>query len=705
MSADPRLAEAAQARLADDFEAARQLCQAVLAERPDDAEALSLLGVCAIESGDMAAGRAWLDKAEAVAPDHASLHLYRSIQHEAGGDAEQALAAARRASEAGPHRFDTWGRYGDLAGRADDFATSAAAFAEALKAEPEHPARAGVALRLAAARVETGDLAGAAEALGLAEAAGLAGHIDVLRLRAGLDRQAGDWEALRRHAEAWLKRAPNDMEARSAVALALSQTGYYRPAADVFRPVLEADSGNAEHWAAYGRLMLGARDLGAAEAAFSKAMGLDVNCAEASFGLARIHTFMGRIEDAAAACRRTLEIDPGHFEAYGQLCEVSGGQLSDAELARLAQETEKPGQAVDRLAIGLFALGDAHHGRKQRAEAFEAWSRANRTKMLQHTGQPVSAYDRARQEGRTDWLMEVFDGPGPERAAPRPGQPVPVFIVGMPRSGTTLLEAAMAAHEEAVAGGELSAMIVIFEDFMRWAEQTGWQGGEIPEAKLDAWRQRYRQQYRDTPMAGARYVTDKQPSNFLAVGLIRRLFPEAPIIHIRRKPLETGFSIFRRNFSRMWPFAHDLEDIAHYYAQQARLGDHWARVMPDTVTPLQYEELVQDFEGRLRYVMARARMSWSRRCLEFYKPETDRAVMTFSAVQVRKPPSPKHLDSTSAYADQLAPLAEAIRRYPVDPETGAWLGNASSEQDTEEAGGFWSRLGRRLTGRTGDAVS
>jgi len=543
--------------------------------------------------------------------------------------------------------------------------------------------------------METGDLAAASTALDTAEARGLAGATDVLRLRAALARHRGDWTAMRDFADAWLSAEPEDHEARSASALALSQLGFYKKAANAFKPVVEADP-SAENWAAQGRIILGARDITRAEGCFRKALAIDPDCAEAVFGLARVHTFAGRIDKAEDACRRTLALDPGNLEAYGQLCEVSGGRLTEDEVSALEAALARPDLPADQKAIGLFALGDAKHRQKARAEAFETWSRANETKKLQHNGAVVSAYDREAQHRRTDWLMAAFDRDSAGEAGDDHAGATPIFIVGMPRSGTTLLEAAIAAHDDVLPGGELSAMPFIFEEFMAWAREAGWTGGAIPADRLAEWRDRYRGQHREFGLDGARWVTDKQPSNFLAAGLIRQLFPEAPILHIRRKPVETAFSIFRRNFSRAWPFAHDLDDIAHYYAEQARLCAHWDAVIDKRFTVVQYEDLVRDFEAKLRFLMARAGLSWSRKCLEFYKQ--DRTVMTFSAVQVRKPPSADHLDSTSVYAEQLAGFNESVAALGVDPETGAWLGDAATSEttvaETAKRGGFWSRLTR-----------
>lgn len=696
MTAEQRLERANQQRLSDDFNGARETCHAILAEHAGHAGAMCMLGICDIETGDVDNGAGWLDRAEAVAPDLPQLHLYRSMQFEAQHRLPDALEAAQTAYQHGPDRFDVAGRLGDLAGRAGDFALAAQALARAIECEPHHPAVPQLALRLAGARVETGDVAGTEAALSQAERGGLAGHPEVLRLRAALSRQAADWTALARHAQAWVEAAPGDHEARSALALALSQQGYYKRATEIYRPVLSADINNAENWAALGRLVLGARDVEEATTCFNRALEIDADCADATFGLARVHTMTGDLEAAEAMCRRTLEIDPQHLEAFGQLSEVSSGRISDAELQRLAETVDVPGMPDDKLSIGLFALGDVYHRRKMRAEAFATWNRANAAKKRQHghDGDEASGYSADRQTALIDRLMACFDTDGGQGGLESDGHPTPVFIVGMPRSGTTLIEAAISAHEAAAPAGELSGMPFILQDFVKWAEATDYQGGPIPEAQLDVWRQKYLGQYAEFGLDQARWVTDKQPANFLAVGLIRQIFPDAPIVQIRRKPVETAFSIFRRNFSRLWPFAHDLDNIAHYYAEHARLCAHWEATIDRKFTVLQYEDLVRDFEGKLRWVLARCGLPWSRQCLEFYNIE--RTVMTFSAVQVRKPPSADHLDSTSAYAEFLDGFDARMAALGVDPETGALAGGNSDDTDDGARGKRGGLLGRLL---------
>lgn len=705
-SPDPRLAEARERRLQDDFGQARALCHAVLETRPDDAEALGLLGICDIECGDVTGGRAWLDRAEAADPGNASVRLYRSMQFEAEGNAKAALDAARRASECDSGRFDIWGRLGDLAGIGGNLPLAAECFDKALRAEEQHPARAHVALRLAGLELQLGRTDAAEAALQATEAASGGGlPPEGLAIRAAVARNRADWSLLRDVAQDWLDAVPNDNDARGALAQALSQLGYYRRAIEIFSPVVAERGADPGSLAALGRLYLGARDTEAARKTFEAALEIDPNSADALFGLARIGNFAGRVDEVETYCRRILAAHPDHLDACAFLSETTGGRIEDDELATLETARERSDLPADRRSVALFALGDAYHRRKRRAEAFAVWTLANETKWLQHNGRLESGYDRDAQRARVDRLITQFDGREP--VGLDPVGPTPIFIVGMPRSGTTLLEAAISAHDDVEPSGELPALPFIFEQFERWARETRWQGGRIPDDRLDAWREIYFKQLREYGLDGAQWVTDKQPSNFQAVGLIRQLFPRSPVIHIRRRPLETAFSIYRRNFTRQWPFAHALDDIRHYYVEQARMCDHWLRTYPDNVTDIQYETLVIAFEDSLRSLLAHIGLSWDPKCLEFYKQE--RQIMTFSAMQVRRPPSADHLDSTTPYLEWLGDFEAGLEACCVDPETGEWRsadeGQAGSPRPGSKAtepepasGGFWRRLFNRRGG-------
>jgi hypothetical protein len=318
----------------------------------------------------------------------------------------------------------------------------------------------------------------------------------------------------------------------------------------------------------------------------------------------------------------------------------------------------------------LFAKGDALHARKDHDAAFEAWAEANRIKK-ERARAAGRGYDRQKQERKTDALIARFHSPARLSARPRAGGPVPIFIVGMPRSGTTLLESAICAHPDVDGAGEVPALPFYVDQFLDWSAQTGLGLEEVPAAEFESWRSGFLDQCRRFGWSGAPFLTDKQPTNYFSVGLIAALFPEARVIHIRRNPVETGFSIFRRHFSDQWPYATDLEDIAHQYREHARLLLHWTSAFGDRVTFIQYEDLVAAFEPELRRLLSFCGIGWHENCLNYHAQ--DRSVMTFSAGQVREGPSMARLSSTGPYREQLKPLANALDDFGVDLESGALL--------------------------------
>ena len=664
---EEKLNNAANARLSGDNATAIRLCREILSAAPDNLDAISLLGVSLIEVGDLTQGSKLVQHAAQQSPQNWRYLLNLSVLAEVTGDDANAIEIAKRASAAGPDRFEAWGRLGSLLGKVGDFKACADALKRAHAIEPGHE---GVALQLAAASLEIEDLETAGATLDrLGEPPHLADG--VLRLKTRLARRLANWTGLVALAQRWISIAPHEDEARIAMAYGLSQQGFYARAAEAYEPVLAKHPNNAEHLAAVGRLHLGARDMDKAHRYFQRALEADPQCAEAAFGVSRYLTFYGRMDEAETYVRRALAADPRHAEAHAQLAEITKSPLTDTEINALAALGADESLSAEHRAIVYFALGDARHRRKEREAAFAAWSAANEQKMRHREFDFEAIYDEAARERETHDITTMFDGARRETSndIATSDTPTPIFIVGMPRSGTTLLESALSAHPMAAGGGELPALPIIRREFMEWAKRAGWRGGGIPDDVATPLREKYFRQYIDFKIPQADFITDKLPPNFWSVGLISVLFPEAKIIHIRRSPLETGFSIFRRNFSRHWTFATSLEAIGHYYGQYARIMTHWEKTYPGLVTFIQHEDLVANFEDRLRELVAFCGLPWDDQCLHYY--EADRAVITFSATQVRKPPSPDHLNSTAPYQALLAPLAARLEKENVDLATGA----------------------------------
>ncbi|MFN3958377.1 MAG: sulfotransferase [Parvularculaceae bacterium] len=657
MALDHLLKEARKARLADDYASAFRLTRAFLDVNPGSPEAESLLGLCEIETG-RSEGEARILQAAEAAPGNAAVLLNLSILRERQGDLRRAVASANAAASADPQSFEAWAQLGKLLGKGEKFPEAFAALEQAMKIRADHP---GVVLLFATAALETGRLTVCAEAIEAARALGVPSR-DLRRLTAHLLRKRGDAAALEALAKEWLEAAPADDEARIALSYALAEQGYYDRAAAAFAPIAAAADAGADKLAAMGRYLLGGRRLDEAASWFQRALKANAADIDANFGLARRAMFLGRLEEAEAWCRRTISAAPAHAEAYGLLAEATGGRLSDADIDALERALATATADDDRIKL-LFARGDALHARKDHAAAFDAWSEANRLKRSRAVA-VGAGYDRRRQAERTQAVIRRFSAPKAEADEAAPDGPTPIFIVGMPRSGTTLLESALCAHPKVDGAGEVPAMPFFLDQFLA-------AGGEAAANRslFAQWRAGYLDQCRRFGWKGAPFVTDKQPSNIFSVGLAARLFPSARFIHIRRNPVETGFSIFRRHFTQAWPFTTDLADIAHYYAEHSRVAEHWADACRDRFTFVQYEALVEDFEGCLRRLVAFCGLGWSDECLRFH--EKDRAVLTFSAAQVREGPTAARLSSAGPYMSRLAPLIEALEALGVDLETGA----------------------------------
>ncbi len=659
------LEEARRARLAGRYGAAELTCRRLLDKNPIDALAAGLLGQCLAEVGDTQAGVGYVDLALSLAPKSADVRLNAAALREQQKNFAGAIDEARRAAELDGGKFEAWATLGKLLGQAGAVPEALAALTRACRLNPRH---AGAALLLAGAALEVRDYATLRRALDLVDA--VAPDVPAaLRLRVHLARGVNDWSSLVEVAARWMKKAESEEEPRVALAYGLGQLGYHDRASEIYRPIAEAAPPRAESLAAMGRYRLGARDLPDAKEWLERALAADPNCIEAAFGMSRLLTFRGDFDAAQMFVRRVLATNPRHVEAYGQLAEITAGRLTDAELDQLARLCGDKSLEPDVSAIAHFAYGDALHRKERRTEAFAAWSAANRLKVEEALNSPAGGYNRSAQERTTRRLAELFPGPDPSSAAPADAsEAAPIFIVGMPRSGTTLLESAIAAHPLVAAAGEVPALPFLHDEFLAWAGRAR-APVKIPEEKRRDWRSRYFDQSAKFRLRPAQIFTDKQPSNFLALGFIRELLPEARIIHIRRNPVETGFSIFRRNFSRQWPFASDLKSIGHYYGQYARLMAHWEAAFAGAFAFVQYETLVENFADEVRRLVAYCGLPWDEACLNFHTAE--RAVITFSAVQVRKPASKDHLGAAEPYKEHLGPLRDALTASGVDLETGA----------------------------------
>ena len=393
----------------------------------------------------------------------------------------------------------------------------------------------------------------------------------------------------------------------------------------------------------------------AAERELRAALALNPGYVPALLNLANLHEDRGSRDQASVFYEAALAADPRCLLALARIANLQPTAGCDAALiARLRAAIADPtASAVDRADLG-FALGRALDAGEDFRGAFAAYSAANRDSRA--SAQPTQLrYDRSAQEQITDRLLATA-ARAPLAPAAAVAGPRPIFICGMFRSGSTLTEHLLAGHPDVVAGGELDLLpAAIATQLLPFPETLA----TVPEARLEQIARGYLQAIgRLAPDAA--HVTDKRPDNFLCIGLIKTLFPDALIVHTVRNPLDTSLSTFFLHLDHRMPYALDLMDIGHYYRQYRRVMTHWQRLYGTDIVELDYDRLVREPQATARALFESLGLSWDPQFLDF--PQAGRAVKTASVWQVREPLYRRSSGRWRNYAAELEPL----REYLVD---------------------------------------
>jgi tetratricopeptide (TPR) repeat protein len=590
-------------------------------------------------------------------PTHSAARMNLAEELVRQNDLPNAIHVVEALASETPQLWWIWEKLGELKARANKFPEAAAHFRDAAERKPNDPS---LLYKWSRATFDSGAPADAKVILD--EAARLApGHEAILGLYAEIHEQGSDWTNLARIAESWLQTHPHNPLPWMFAARSQWETGYLTQAIQNYRTFLDRGGRNADNLATFGRLCLTALAYDEAARALDEAENLDAECGHMLSAQATLSTFRGRFEEALRYARRAIEVNPQDAAAFKVLVQVSGGHVDEEEFTMLGRLSENGNVQLQDRITASFALADCFDARDDVAAAFAAYERANKLGAERARREGLS-YDPAERALQIDWLISAFRG-NPSMIHTR-GRPQPIFIVGMPRSGTTLIESILGAHSTVFACGERQAMRSIMQEFVSLAPERGMSG--VAEATRERWREAF---FRELPdLRGAIAVTDKNPWNFDALGMVFELFPDARVIHVCRDPVETGLSIFRNEFPKFASFANRLDDIGHYYGQYAKLMAHWQAVLPDRFTTLQYEDLVTDFSGVAPELLRSCGLEWEESCRNF--SAGDRVIGTMSAVQARQPVSVFN-GRGDRYARYLSPLIDALRDAGVDPQSGA----------------------------------
>jgi tetratricopeptide (TPR) repeat protein len=496
-----------------------------------------------------------------------------------------------------------------------------------------------------------------AEALGyLEQAVGLEPHRPEVLNNLGVTlRTLGKVdEALGYFAKA-LDLAPGYADARYNLAGLLTKCERYSEAIPQYEKLLALAGDSAPLLSALGQALWRGDRIGEAIVVFERAIANDPAFPDAYGHLGNIFIQLGRFEEAVNALQTAVRLAPHRGEFYRFLADVSSADAMAEYVAALrAIAGSEAGQSDDARIEVHFALGKIYADSGEPALAVEHLSKANALKRR------FIAYDEPDTLDSLKRIAATFSATFIESrfGCSDPSQ-VPIFIFGMPRSGTTLIEQVLASHPAVYGAGELSILEEIATDVL--APHTSISPTAMREATCDELREigrRYATALADLAPHRVR-VTDKMPGNFRFAGLIRIVMPNARMIHAKRDAVETCFSCFSQYFAGDQPWAYDLRELGRYYRGYDALMDHWRSVLPPgAILDVHYEEMVGDFEAQARRILEYCGLDWDDACLHFDK--TDRNVKTASASQVRRPIYRSSVHKSRKYAGLLQPLLSAL---------------------------------------------
>ena len=457
--------------------------------------------------------------------------------------------------------------------------------------------------------------------------------------------------------EAVVELAPDYRAARYDYVRALMRRHKYGPALEQLEILLKAEPDNRTYRTTYATAYVG---VGKHERALELYRSLlDGASQKDDLHLSIAHTLktLGQTAESIAAYRMAAAARPDFGDAYWSLANLKTYRFTDDELSAMRVHEQAAGTTLEDRYHLCFALGKALEDRRDFESSFRYYERGNALKKSQ------SEYQAEFVERNTTLQKEVCTR---DFFAARVGvgcpAPDPIFIVGLPRSGSTLLEQILASHSKVEGTMELSEIAtytVDLEGQNRDATQRRYPGvlAELTPENFARLGERY---LADTRVyrADKPFFIDKMPNNFRHVGLIHLILPNAKIIDARREPMACCFSNFKQLFASGQEFTYSIEDIARYYRTYAELMDHWDVALPGRVLHVQYEAVVEDLEGSVRRILDYCGLDLEPACLEFYK--TERSVRTASSEQVRQPIFKEGVDQWRHYEQWLEPLRAAL---------------------------------------------
>ena len=461
-----------------------------------------------------------------------------------------------------------------------------------------------------------------------------------------------------------LELAPTHIYARSQYLNLLIRIGKYKAAEQQVETLLHEQPDNLSFKVAKANVLTGLGEISQAIALFEQAIAQSElqNSPVAGFHLQLGHAFKakGDITKAIAAYQQAYKLEPSYGDAFWSLANTKTYRFSDEEITQMQDQQDVEGLALtDKIQLH-FATGKAYEDRQEYNQAFQSYQQGNDLQHA-HNGFDINKIEQQVAEQIKYCTPELFKNRGDLGL----NTPDPIFIVGLPRAGSTLLEQILASHSQVDGTMELHNILGLAARLRgrnqnNQANQESQYPKNLHEIKPDYFK-RFGQQFIDETQVYREHAPlfiDKMPNNFLHIGLIRLILPNAKIIDARRAPMACCFSGFKQLFAEGQDFSYNLEDIARYYQAYLKLMTHWQQVLPDFVLTVNHEDVVDDLEKQVRRILDFCGLEFEQSCLDFHK--TKRNIKTPSSEQVRQPIYKSATEQWRHFEQHLAPLKKVL---------------------------------------------
>jgi tetratricopeptide (TPR) repeat protein len=595
------------------------------------------------------------------APDFALAHQELGFACAESGNLYDAIAALQRAVAIEPKLPASWKLMGELFQIDGDENSAAEAFNQHLLATSEDP---GLILAI---RCFNAGKTGQAEQLCRKFLIDNPANVSAIRLLAEIGLKVGVLVDAERLLERCLELAPDFTLARMSYTKVLTRREKLEQALEQADYLLENQSEKPAYLALRASILVRMGDYERALPCYEYI--LERYPAQPSVMLSYGHSLraVGEQERSIEAYRQTISLRPSFGDAYWSLANLKTFRFEDSDIEEMRNQLESKECSNEDFFHLCFALGKALEDRGQFDDSFKYYQLGNSIKE-KLTGYKAERIHNYVQRMKTFCREEIFSAAG-DRGCQAPD---PIFIVGLPRSGSTLLEQILASHSQVDGTKELIQILAIAKRLggtRKGAEESRYPGilSDLTAVQLEELGQQYIDRTR-IQRGAAPFFTDKMPNNFLHIGLIALILPRAKIIDARRHPMAACFSGFTQLFARGQTFTYGLKNIGSYYRDYVDLMDHWDKVLPGKVLRVQYEEMVTDTENQVRRMLDHCNLDFEESCLQFH--QTDRAVRTASSEQVRQPiykGALEHWRNFELHLDELKEaLGPVLDRYPID---------------------------------------